>query len=439
MCGIAGILGGQARAPELVRAMTAAMVHRGPDAAGFFDDTCVALGMRRLAIVDVAAGNQPQSNEAGTVWIVFNGEIYNHADLRAQLQKHGHVFRTASDTEVIVHGYEQWGIDGCLERLWGMFAFLLWDAARRELFAARDRLGIKPLYYMRANGQWRFASEVKALLACPDAPRAVNTDAIGLYLLHQYVPAPATFFAGVRKVLPGHYLKFDAAGTMTQRPFWRLSFDPSGTPPSFPDAAAEVRERVTEAVRLRLMSEVPLGCLLSGGLDSAVVATTMARLSNQPIRTFTVGFPEVPGIDERPYARLVAEHCHAAHTELEVSLDATALLDRAVYHLDEPLADAAALPTLAICEAAREHVTVLLTGEGSDELFAGYPRYALSRAADALQRIPPQARGTALQALGALVPEGRARNALGRLARDPGDALARNALWTGVFTPTDVA
>ncbi len=439
MCGIAGILGGDARAPELVRAMTDAQVHRGPDGEGFFSDSCVALGMRRLAIIDVAGGQQPQSNENGAIWIVFNGEIYNHADLRVELVQHGHVFRTASDTEVIVHGYEQWGIDGCLERLRGMFAFLLWDAPRRQLFAARDRLGIKPLYYTRVNGQWRFASEIKALLACPDVPRTVNADGIGPYLLRQYVPAPATFFAGIHKLLPGHYLKLDATGAMTLRPFWRLRFNEAPEPPSFIEAAEEVRERVVEAVRLRLMSEVPLGCLLSGGLDSAIVTAIMARLSNQPVRTFTVGFPEMPILDERRYARLVATRYATAHTEIEVSLDTTELLGKVIHSLDEPLADAAALPTYAICKAAQRHVTVLLTGEGSDELFAGYPRYALSRAADALQQVPAAARDAATRFVTHLLPAGRLRDTLRKLDGNPRDPLLRNALWTGVFTPSEVA
>lgn len=440
MCGIAGVFAGGPRAAEVVRAMTVAMTHRGPDGDGFFDDPLVSLGMRRLAIVDVAGGQQPQCNENRTVWIVFNGEIYNHADLRPELAQHGHVFRTKSDTEVIVHSYEQWGIDGCLERLRGMFAFLLWDAERRELFAARDRLGIKPLYYTRLNnGEWRFASEIKALLIDPEVPRAVNTEAIGPYLLHQYVPAPATFFAGIHKLLGGHYLRLDASGVMTLRPFWRLSFEPAGESLSFADAAAQVHERVVEAVRLRLMSEVPLGCLLSGGLDSSIVTAAMARLNDGPVRTFTVGFPEMPELDERCYARSVAEHYGTAHTELDVSLDAAALIEQVVHFLDEPLADAAALPTYAICKAARRHVTVLLTGEGGDELFAGYPRYALSRAADALQYLPIAARARALETLGTLWPNGRAGVALGRLAADPGDPLARNALWSGVFTPAEVA
>lgn len=419
--------------------MTGALVHRGPDGDGFFSDSGVALGMRRLAIVDIKGGQQPQSNENAAIWIVFDGEIYNHAELRAELLQHGHVFRTASDTEAIVHGYEQWGMDGCLERLRGMFAFLLWDAPRRELFAARDRLGIKPLYYARVNGQWRFASEIKALLACPDVPRTVNADAIGPYLLRQYVPAPATFFAGVHKLLPGHYLKLDVAGATTLRPFWRLQFNDTPEAPSFSEAATEVRQRVVEAVRLQLRSEVPLGCLLSGGLDSAIVTATMARLSQQPVRTFTVGLPEMPTLDARQYARLVATRYETAHTEIEVSLDAAESLAQVLYYLDEPLAGATALPTYAICKAARAYVTVLLTGEGSDEVFAGYPRHALSRAADALRWMPATARSAALGFLTCLLPAGRSRDMLRKLDGDPSDPLLRNALWTGVFTPPEVA
>jgi len=438
MCGIAGVFGAGPDAPVGVRLMTRALDHRGPDGEGFFDGSGVALGIRRLAIIDVAGGQQPIGNEDGTVQVVFNGEIYNHADLRAELDAYGHVFRTTSDTEAIVHGYEQWGIEGCVERLRGMFAFLLWDGNRRELFVARDRLGIKPLYYTRVNGDWRFASEIKALLACGDVPRAVNTEAIGPYLLHQYVPAPATFFAGIHKLLPGHYMRIGVDGAAVTCPFWRLSFEPIRPVPTYEAAVAELRSRVTEAVRLRLMSEVPLGCLLSGGLDSSIVTAAMARLSDQPVRTFTVGFPEMPDLDERRYARVVAERYGTVHTELEVALDANALLDRIVHHLDEPLADAAALPTYGICKAAREHVTVLLTGEGSDELFAGYPRYLLSRAADTLAVVPAGARAAAFDALGGVLPHARAREALRKLARDPGDPVLRNALWTGVFAPEQV-
>lgn len=438
MCGVAGILGADPAAPSRVRRMVHAMVHRGPDGEGFFDGPGAVLGMRRLAIVDVAGGQQPIGNETGSVQVVFNGEIYNHADLRAELVKYSHVFRTASDTEALVHGYEQWGIDGCLDRLRGMFAFLLWDAGRRELFVARDRLGIKPLYYTRVNGEWRFASEIKALLACEDVPRAVNSEAIGPYLLHQYVPAPDTFFTGIYKLLPGHCMRVNAEGDATTRPFWRLSFDPIAPAPSFDGATAEVRERITEAVRLRLMSDVPLGCLLSGGLDSSVVTAVMARLSDQPVRTFTVGFPEFPALDERAYARAVAQRYGTRHTELEVRLDAIDALDDIVNHLDEPLADAAALPTYGICKAARQHVMVLLTGEGSDEIFAGYPRYLLSRVADALLHVPRRLRDALIGALGRLLPYARTRDAFARLASDPGDPLLRNAIWTGVFTPAQI-
>ncbi|MBI4514604.1 MAG: asparagine synthase (glutamine-hydrolyzing) [Deltaproteobacteria bacterium] len=439
MCGIAGILGGGAGAREQVGVMVNALVHRGPDGEGSFSDPWVALGMRRLAIIDVAGGQQPQSNENGAVWIVFNGEIYNHAELRGELVTHGHVFRTGSDTEVIVHGYEQWGIDGCLERLRGMFALLLWDAPRRELFAARDRLGIKPLYYTQVGRQWFFASEIKALLACAGVPRAVNSNAIAPYLLRQYVPAPETFFEGINKLLPGHYLRLDPSGAPSLRPFWCLSFGGGQDGPAFGAAAAALRQQVIEAVQSHLVSDVPVGCLLSGGLDSAIVTAVMAQLNRQPVRTYTVGFPEVPALDERRYARLVATQYRTKHTELEVSLAAADLLRRVASHLDEPLADAAALPTYAICNAARQHVTVLLTGEGGDELFAGYPRYWLSRIADRLCRLPARPRQAVLGALAALMPDGRARNAWRKLAYAADDPLARNALWTGVFSPAEVA
>lgn len=385
MCGIAGIVG---RHDEVtLRAMTQTLVHRGPEDDGFYRDAGVGLGMRRLRIIDLPGGKQPMTNEDGTLQIIFNGEIYNYQDLRGLLEKKGHRFQSASDTEVIVHLYEEYG-DACVHLLRGMFGFALWDAPRQRLLLVRDRLGIKPMYYAEVPGGVVFASEAKAMLHHPAVARDVDPEAIDLYLTLQYVPGPRTIWRHIRKLPPGHLLVAER-GRVEVRRYWDVCFGEFEHGIDFEDAAEELREYLEEAVRLHLVSDVPLGVLLSGGLDSSSIAALMTRAGHRPVRTFTVGF-DLPSVyNELAEARLVSRHLGTDHHEVILRPDSAALLPRLIWHLDEPVADAAALPTFLLCQTAREHVTVLLTGEGADELLAGYPRYPWSMVARRLQAFLP--------------------------------------------------
>jgi asparagine synthase (glutamine-hydrolysing) len=356
--------------------MMATIVHRGPDSSGLMAREGMAFGMRRLSIIDLAGGDQPIENEDGSVIVVFNGEIYNFRELRAQLQAAGHTFRTNSDTEVIVHGYEEWG-DELPVHLGGMFAFSLWDANRQRLLVARDRFGKKPLYYSQAGGVLRFASEIKALLAA-GVPSAIDDAGLAAYLELRYVPAPATMFREVRQLLPGHLMVADASGLRIER-WWRLVYGPK-LDVTLDEAASHAEGLFRKSVEARLISEVPLGCFLSGGLDSSMVLAMMSELRDQPVSTFSVGFSGAGLPDELPYARVAAEAFGARHHE--VSLDAQGFLDllpTAIWHRDEPLAEPSEIPLLTLSRLARESVTVVLSGEGGDELFGGYPKYRADR------------------------------------------------------------
>ena len=431
MCGIVALFraGGAAQLSPMLDAIR----HRGPDDSGAEELGDIAIGTRRLAIIDLPGGHQPLANEDRTVWAACNGEIYNHAQLRQELIAERHRFATASDTEVLVHGYEAWGLEGLLSRLRGMYAFALVDTRTRALLLARDRLGKKPLYLARAGAGWAAASEIKALFAHPAIAPALDEDRIPESLANRFVTGSRTVFANVTRLLPGHWMKLSAQGNET-RAYWVPPAEDGRSVP--PDMPGEVRRRVDEAVRLRLVADVPLGVLLSGGLDSSVVTAAMKAAGADPLRSYTVGF-EGSG-DEREAARLVARHLETEHTEQLVSLDATALLDEVVWHLDEPLADAAALPTLLICRAARAHVKVVLVGEGADELFLGYPRYLLSRIADRALALPEALRRTFFGAAARFFP-GRAGLALDRLAGAPEDVLVRNALWQSGADPRTIA
>jgi asparagine synthase (glutamine-hydrolysing) len=434
MCGIVMLYraGGTAQIAPMLEAMR----HRGPDDGGTEALGDVTIGSRRLAIIDVPGGHQPLSNEDRTVWVAFNGEIYNHAELRRELLGARHRFRSATDTEVLVHGYEEWGIEGLLPRLRGMFAFVLVDTRNRTCLLARDRLGKKPLYLARAGTGWAAASEIKCLFAHPSIAPALDETRIPESLANRFVTGDRTAFANVTKLLPGHWMAI-AEGRVEVRRYWSPPDAVAGVAPGHGELAREIRRRVDEAVRLRLVADVPLGALLSGGLDSSVVVAAMRDAGADPLRTYTVGFDHAPS-DERAAAALVARHVGSEHTETVVRLDATAILDDVVWHLDEPLGDAAALPTLLICRAAREHVTVVLSGEGSDELFLGYPRYLLSRLADRALAIPAVLRRPLFRAAAALLP-GRAKLAASRLADAPADALVRNALWMSGAEPGLIA
>src|SRR5690348_8038081 len=403
MCGICGVLhlGGEQTAEALPRAMVAAQRHRGPDDEGYLCVPGASLGFCRLAILDLTpTGRQPMANEDGTVWLIFNGEIYNFRELVPLLERRGHVFRSHSDSEVIVHAYEEWGTD-CVRRLNGMFGFAICDRRRRRVFLARDRLGVKPLYYWSDGARFAFGSELTSLLALPFVPRRLSQHALRSYLACEYVPAPESIFAGIRKLPAGHSLtiRLDGAhrglGTDDWQPerYWDVAFVEEGGPRrSVDDYAEELRELLTAAVARRLISDVPLGAFLSGGLDSSSVVALMAGLSADPVRTFSIGFEERT-FDERDYAQLVARHFGTEHHMEVLRPDARELVRTIGASLDEPLADASALPTYLVSRSARRHVTVALSGDGGDELFAGYDWYRAARlAALTADWLPAEAR-----------------------------------------------
>ena len=365
--------------------MSDTLAHRGPDGEGAWTSGYVGLAHRRLAIIDLRdIASQPMSNADGSVWITFNGEIYNFQELRIELEARGHIFRTHSDTEVIVHAYEEYG-RGCLDRLRGMFAFAIWDARSRTLFLARDRLGQKPLFYFVDGDRLIFASEIKAILADPAVPIEPDPMAIDHFLSLQYIPAPLTAFRGIRKLPAAHWLEIRDGRVKLGR-YWRLRYTPKRQI-DMQEAIAELRWQIAEATRLRLVSDVPLGAFLSGGLDSGAIVAYMAQETTQPVRTFSVGF-EDDAFDERPFARLVAERYHTDHTELLVKAPVTDMLPRLVWHYDEPFGDSSAVPSYAIAQLTRQYVTVALNGDGGDENFAGYDRYVTDRLARLGDGIP---------------------------------------------------
>ena len=409
MCGIVGIVSLDPRRSvdeARLERMRDVLRHRGPDGEGLFLDGPVGLGMRRLAIVDPAGGHQPMTNEDGAVRIVFNGEIYNHADLRPGLEACGHRYRTRSDTETIVHLYEEEG-ERCVERLRGMFAFAVWDRSRGRLLLGRDRLGIKPLYYACTDDELLFASEIKAILAAGPIRPTLNEAVLPEFLATRFVSGEETFFRGVRKLLPGRTLTWSVSEGLSQRRYWCLppGVDDSGM--TLEERAEEVRARLATAVKSHLMADVPIGLFLSGGIDSSALAALMAPMLREPIRTFAVGFAD-PGANELAYARLAARSVGAEHREVIVSpgefFDA---LPRLVWHEDEPIAFPSSVPLYFVSRLARDHVKVVLTGEGADELFLGYNRYRVTAWNERLGR-----------AYGALVPgahRGRVRRLVQRL------------------------
>ena len=374
MCGIAGLVqiaGLPAPEPSLGQRMTDAIVHRGPDDGGLHADERSLLGMRRLSIIDVDGGHQPMYGADRQICVVFNGEIYNYRALRETLEKEGHAFRTRSDTEVIVQGYLRHG-EGIFDRLDGMFAIAIWDRRSDTLLLARDRFGEKPLYYSDNGQRLLFGSELKSLLQSPDCPRDVDDDALRAYHTYGYVPCPLSIFAGISKLPPAHYMRY-RDGHATLNRYWQPRLDDKITLPEDQarDALAELLER---AVASRLVADVPFGAFLSGGLDSSTVVALMSRTLSQPVKTFTIGFREAE-YSELDDARLVARHLGTEHHELVVQPDAVALLEKLVWHFDEPFADSSAVPTFLVSELARSHVKMVLTGDGGDELFGGYDRY----------------------------------------------------------------
>ena len=391
MCGIAGALTAPHDRPEpsLVPRMMVAQLHRGPDGGRIHADGPVVLGHRRLSIVDLSdAGSQPMTNEDGQVVAVVNGEIYNHQELRRMLKAKGHTFRSHSDSEVVVHLYEEMGAR-TPEVLRGMFAFAVWDARRRRLLLARDRFGEKPLVYAQTADTFLFASEIAALLADPRVGQQVDLAALDAYLALQYVPAPDTIFTDVKKLPPGHVLELEAGQRPVVRPYYDLEKAVENAEPltTRAETVALLRATVEEAVESRLMSDVPLGAFLSGGVDSSIVVACMARRSSRPVQTFSVGFTE-SGATELPYARLVAERWRTDHHELMVEPEMVSLLPSVVRHHGEPFGDTSAIPTRYLCEMTRRNVIVALSGDGGDEVFGGYRRYVWAHVADVIRRLP---------------------------------------------------
>ena len=379
MCGICGVFHfdrTQRVNRETLAEMNRQIVHRGPDDDGFFLDGNIGLAMRRLSIIDIQTGHQPLSNEDGSVWIVFNGEIYNHRDLRIDLSARGHRYRTQSDTETIVHLYEEYG-KNCVQHLRGMFAFAIWDRARRCVFIARDRLGIKPLYYRYDGHTLLFGSEIKTILAYPNVKPGFNRSTLAEYLAFGYITNEQTMYAGIKKLLPGHTLTLDdESGGLETAAYWDLTVksDDGSQPCEY--YVTRYREQLEQCVSSHLMSDVPLGVFLSGGLDSSAVAALTTKIRQEPIETFSVGYGEET-YSELPYARTVAEHLHSKHHEVHLSRDEFfQILPRLIWHEDEPIVWPSSVALYFVAQLARKHVTVVLTGEGSDETLAGYTRYA---------------------------------------------------------------
>lgn len=392
MCGIAGVVGSR-RDDHIdvatVHTMCNAIIHRGPDDEGIFIKDGVGLGMRRLSIIDLVGGHQPVFNEDRSVWIVFNGEIYNFPDLRAELESRNHRFYTHSDTEVIVHLYEEMGSD-CVQKLRGMFGLALYDERNRRLLLARDRLGKKPLHYAVQGDRLYFGSEIKAILAVAPELAQVNYDGLLQYMYFGYVPDPITAFTPIQKLPPGHLLEFER-GEVKVRPYWDLPAYGTHPPKSEEEYLEELEHRLAEAVRIRLISDVPLGALLSGGVDSSTVVALMARASSGPVKTFSIGFKH-SDFDESKYAQIVAERFGTEHHNLILEPNVVETVDQLSRSMEEPFGDSSMLPTYYVSKMARQHVTVALSGDGGDELFAGYDRYAVHARRQAFQKIPAWAR-----------------------------------------------
>ena len=423
MCGIAGFVEssttpapfGADTSRTLVHRMCDVIRHRGPDDEGVWVADGVALGMRRLSIIDLSTGHQPIHNEDQTVWIVFNGEIYNFRELRRELEAAGHRFYTSSDTEVIVHAYEQWG-KGAITRLRGMFGLAIWDTRSRTLLVARDRIGIKPMYYATANQRLYFGSELKSLLEAPDLPRDLDAGALDHYLSFLYTPRDGSIFKSIRKLPPGHLMTW-SDGRLEVEQYWQMSATETFAG-SEQEAVEQLRAVLSDAVRSHMISDVPLGAFLSGGVDSSLVVGLMSELSSARVKTFSIGFDE-PAFDELEHARRVADHFGTEHHEFVVQPDGVSILDKLISHFDEPFADSSAIPTWYVSEMARRHVTVVLSGDGGDELFGGYDRYLPHPRVAAFDRYSPRALRRVAALAARRLPHGvRGKNFLRHVGRD---------------------
>ena len=456
MCGIAGLFdtrGKQHYAPELITRVNNIQAHRGPDELGLHLEPGVAFGHRRLSVIDVSTGQQPLFNEDQSVVIVFNGEIYNYQELVPELKALGHQFHTRSDTEVIIHAWEAWG-EACVHRLRGMFAFTLWDRNQQTLFMARDRLGVKPMHYaLLGDGTFIFGSELKVITAHPAFQRTIDPLAVEEYFALGYVADPRCIYLGAHKLAPGHTLTLRHGQPVpTPKPYWDVHFTLDNRI-SARDAQAELLERMQESVRLRMIAEVPLGAFLSGGVDSSAVVATMAGLTSTPVRTCAIGF-DVPEFNESAFAQMVADRYHTDHRLEVVKSDDFDLIDTLAWHYDEPYADSSAIPTYRVCQMARKHVTVALSGDGGDESFGGYRRYRLHLAEEkARQALPLGLRRPLFGALGRLYPKAdwaprmfRAKTTFQALAMDGAQAYQhsmsilradeRAALYSSSFKST---
>jgi len=441
MCGIVGVMrfDGCPIERDSLERMTAVLAHRGPEGRGvqLLDAGAgqVGLGHTRLKVIDLSdAANQPMSNEDGSIWVVFNGEMYNFKELRARLESRGRRCRTASDTEVLLRLYEAEG-ERCMDALDGMFAFAIWDARRGQLLLARDRIGKKPLFYYATPKLLAFASEIKALLQHPEIVPQVNAEMLPAFFLYGYVPAPATLYDGVQQLPPGQLLRVKIGGQVEASAYWDLPLSASSSrAPSEAEAAATVRELLTAAVRRRLIADVPLGAFLSGGIDSSIIVGLMSRLMGEPVRTFSIGFAHDRRFDETAFARLAAQRFQTKHIEFIVEPSAIELVERLVWHHDGPFADSSAIPTYLLCRLTREHVTVALNGDGGDELFAGYLRFY---AAVLAERVPASLRRAAKHALAGLPAWGGHRSAFHRLQKFSSAAALpfheRYTRWVSVF------
>lgn len=386
MCGICGIFNfGSEEAVDIstLKRMCTVMSHRGPDDEGFFVERNIGLGMRRLSIIDLSTGHQPISNEDGTIWIVFNGEIYNHLIIRKELESKGHKFSTKTDTETIVHAYEEYG-ENCVDELRGMFAFAIWDNAKKKLFLARDRVGIKPLYYYIDDKRLIFGSELKVILEHPGIPKDLDFGALDNFLTFEYIPAPLTIFKNVKKLSQAHTLSIEN-NRVSINEYWKLHF--REVKRSEEEICEELYEILKEAVKMRLMSDVPLGAFLSGGIDSSTVVGLMSEVMDKPVKTFSIGFDD-PSYNELKYARIVAKHFGTDHTELVIKPDIADWVDKLIKYLDEPFGDFSIFPTFLVSELTRKHVTVSLSGDGGDELFAGYEHYVANRIDSYYRKLP---------------------------------------------------
>jgi asparagine synthase (glutamine-hydrolysing) len=441
MCGIAGVVGPAPDRRGLLDAMSAALAHRGPDEAGLFEDDRVVLAIRRLSIIDVGGGHQPYVNESGTVHVVFNGEIYGYGQLRDRLERAGHRFLTRTDGEVIVHAYEEYG-PRFIEELDGMFAFALWDAAAQRLVLARDRLGKKPLFVAHhTDGSLSFASELAPLLLDDRIRREVDMGALGEYLHYGYVPSPHCIITGVTKLEPGTAMNWSPSGKIERYRYWSLDYEPK-LRLSYGEALDEFEERARLAVKARLVSDVPLGVFLSGGIDSSYVLAQMRAAGATTIETFSIGFPD-PRYDERDQARAIAQHFGSIHHDALVEpTDLVELLPRLVHHYGEPFADPSAVPSFYLARMARERITVALTGEGGDETFGGYYRHQAVRLASVLDRLPAVTRDAAGAAATTIGDEfahpmsirHKTYRALRAIGLEPGE---RYAEWTSAIGARD--